>query len=161
MVGRFALHEDRTLLLFVFVDDDGAPPASVDEQHKRTLLRRHFASCRWEVPAILDALDRVDDVYLDHVSQIKMPSWSRGRVCLVGDAASCVSLTGGQGSALAMTAAYVLAGELARSEGRHSDAFFSYEQRLRSYVGSSSEAQSILRRRLRPGPGWDCSYATS
>lgn len=40
-------------------------------------------------------------------------SWTCGRV-LVGDAAICVSLLAGQGSALAMVAAYLLAGGLCR-----------------------------------------------
>jgi 2-polyprenyl-6-methoxyphenol hydroxylase-like FAD-dependent oxidoreductase len=50
--------------------------------------------------------------YFDSVSQIRMPSWTRGRVALVGDAAACPSLLAGQGSALAMVEAYVLAAEL-------------------------------------------------
>jgi 2-polyprenyl-6-methoxyphenol hydroxylase-like FAD-dependent oxidoreductase len=52
----------------------------------------------------------------------------------VGDAAFCVSLLAGQGSALAMIAAYVLAGELSASEGRYRQAFANYEARLRSYI---------------------------
>jgi 2-polyprenyl-6-methoxyphenol hydroxylase-like FAD-dependent oxidoreductase len=56
-------------------------------------------------------------------NQIRMDTWSRGRVGLVGDAAFCVSLLAGQGSALAMTAAYVLAEELDRSNGDFKAAF--------------------------------------
>ena len=40
----------------------------------------------------------------------------------------------GQGSALAMTAAYVLAGELARRGGFHEEAFRRYETVLRPYI---------------------------
>ena len=65
--------------------------------------------------AITRALTALRDLYFDRVSQIKMPAWSRGRVALVGDAAFCVSLMAGQGSALSMAAAYVLAGELAKA----------------------------------------------
>jgi 2-polyprenyl-6-methoxyphenol hydroxylase-like FAD-dependent oxidoreductase len=65
-----------------------------------------------------------------------MPGWSRGRVALVGDAAFCVSLLAGQGSALAMISAYVLAGELAAAGGDHRQAFAQYEARLRSYIGA-------------------------
>ena len=36
--------------------------------------------------------------YFDRVSQIRMPSWSRGRVALVGDAAACPAFLAGQGS---------------------------------------------------------------
>src|SRR5258708_4274427 len=49
-----------------------------------------------------------DDLHFDRVSQIHMQAWSRGRIALFGDAAFCASLMAGQGSALAMTAAYVL-----------------------------------------------------
>jgi 2-polyprenyl-6-methoxyphenol hydroxylase-like FAD-dependent oxidoreductase len=65
-----------------------------------------------------------------------MQGWSRGRIALVGDAAFCVSLLAGQGSALAMISAYVLAGELAAAQGRHSKAFGRYEALLRNYIAT-------------------------
>ena len=69
-----------------------------------------------------------------------MDAWSRGRVALVGDAGFCVSLLAGQGSALAMTAAYVLAGELATSQGRPREAFRWYEERLRPFIHAKQQA---------------------
>jgi 2-polyprenyl-6-methoxyphenol hydroxylase-like FAD-dependent oxidoreductase len=63
-----------------------------------------------------------------------MEHWSRGRVALVGDAAYCVSLLAGQGSALAMTGAYILAGELAKARGKYDIAFDRYEKVLRGFV---------------------------
>ena len=63
-----------------------------------------------------------------------MEHWSRGRVALVGDAAYCVSLLAGQGSALAMIGAYILAGELAKAAGQHDIAFANYEKLLRGFV---------------------------
>jgi 2-polyprenyl-6-methoxyphenol hydroxylase-like FAD-dependent oxidoreductase len=150
MVGRFALRDDRTLFLFVFVDEAGRETASLDQGRKKALLLEHFASCGWEVPAILDELGRSNEVYLDRVSQIRMPQWSSGRICLVGDAAFCVSLTAGQGSALAMTGAYVLAGELARAGGRHPHAFHSYEQRLREYVRSKQRGAAHFAQSFAP-----------
>ena len=65
-----------------------------------------------------------------------MDRWSHGRVALLGDAAFCISLLGGQGSALAMTSAYVLAGELAASAGRYDAAFRRYEELLRPYIAA-------------------------
>ena len=59
----------------------------------------------WEVPKILESLDDASSFYFDSASQILMPSWHRGRVVLVGDAAACPSLLSGQGSALAMVEA--------------------------------------------------------
>jgi 2-polyprenyl-6-methoxyphenol hydroxylase-like FAD-dependent oxidoreductase len=57
-------------------------------------------------------------------------NWSKGRIALIGDAAFCVSLLAGHGSALAMISAYVLAYELAQVGGRYQQAFPNYEARL-------------------------------
>ena len=48
--------------------------------------------------------------------------------------AFCVSLLAGQGSALAMISAYVLAGELAAAHGRYQLAFARYDALLRNYI---------------------------
>src|SRR5262249_4837382 len=105
MLGRFALHDDRTLFLFVFAADPAAFPANLDLSAQKAILRARFGDGVWECASILSELDRSPDLYFDRVSQIRMDRWSRGRVALVGDAAFCVSLMAGQGSALAMTAA--------------------------------------------------------
>lgn len=73
----------------------------------------------WEVPEILARMPEARTSYFDRASQIRMPSWSHGRMALIGDAAACPSLLAGQGSALAMVEAYVLAAELNRSPGHH------------------------------------------
>jgi 2-polyprenyl-6-methoxyphenol hydroxylase-like FAD-dependent oxidoreductase len=137
-VGRFTLNEDRTLFLFVFAGR-GEPEAHGIEAQKM-MLREAFQGDGWEVPGILAALDSCNDLYFDRVSQIRMDAWSQVRMALVGDAAFCVSLLAGQGSALAMTAAYVLAGELAAARGRPVDAFRRYEERLRPFILAKQRA---------------------
>jgi 2-polyprenyl-6-methoxyphenol hydroxylase-like FAD-dependent oxidoreductase len=133
MLARFALRNDRTLFLCVFADA-GKLPLAHDVPTQKALLRREYTGGGWETSRILDELDRTQDLYFDRVSQIHMPRWSQARIALVGDAAFCVSLMAGQGSALAMTAAYVLAGELGRPGRRHSEAFYNYETLLRSFI---------------------------
>jgi 2-polyprenyl-6-methoxyphenol hydroxylase-like FAD-dependent oxidoreductase len=130
MLGRFTLHDNRTLFLFIFAAN--AFPDTLEAQ--KALLRDLYGRGGWECRKVLGELDATDELYFDSVSQIKMQNWSRGRVALVGDAAFCVSLLAGQGSALAMIAAYMLAGELSASQGRYQQAFASYEARLRSYI---------------------------
>jgi 2-polyprenyl-6-methoxyphenol hydroxylase-like FAD-dependent oxidoreductase len=132
MIGRFALRDDRTLFLFVFAADIDDLAVSPDE-HK-AVLHRVYGKCGWECPRILAALDRANGLYFDRVSQIRMPKWSRGRTVLIGDAAFCVSLLAGQGSALAIISAYVLAGELRKAGGDYQQAFGAYESRLRAYI---------------------------
>jgi 2-polyprenyl-6-methoxyphenol hydroxylase-like FAD-dependent oxidoreductase len=136
-LGRFSMRNDRTMFLFVFADERPEVPEDVGAQ--QALLRERFAGIGWECPSILDALGRHHDLYLDRVSQIHMDRWTQGRVALVGDAAFCVSLLAGQGSALAMVAAYVLAGELQRASGDHEVAFARYEQRLRDFIAAKQK----------------------
>jgi 2-polyprenyl-6-methoxyphenol hydroxylase-like FAD-dependent oxidoreductase len=100
--------------------------------------------------AVLDELDRAPDLYFDRVSQIRMDRWSRGRVALVGDAAAYVSLLGGQGSALAMTRAYVLAGELKRANGQHEVAFSNYERRLMPFIAAKQDSAARFARSFAP-----------
>jgi len=137
MLGRFTLREDRTLFLFVFAAEGDALPGTPDLQ--KNMLRRVYSAGKWEYPQILQRLTETDDLYFDRVSQIRMENWSQGRVALAGDAAFCVSLLAGQGSALAMISAYVLAGELASAGGRHEEAFANYEARLRSYISAKQQ----------------------
>lgn len=137
-VGRFSLRDDETMFLFVF--KDASPDLPADLAGQKALLRERFAHSGWECPRILDALDDTDSLYIDRVSQVHMDHWTRGRVALVGDAAFCVSLLGGQGSALAMVAAYILAGELARANGDHDAAFAQYEARLQPFLAGKQKA---------------------
>jgi 2-polyprenyl-6-methoxyphenol hydroxylase-like FAD-dependent oxidoreductase len=85
---------------------------------------------------MLDAVEHVDDIYFDVVSQIHMYRWSEGQVVLIGDAAACISLLGGEGTGLAMTEAYVLAGELSRLGQDYRGAFSAYEEQMRSFVAA-------------------------
>ncbi len=137
-VARVALRKDDTLVLLVCRADvlGGDPPRDL----RKKALRRAFGDMRWEVPEILDGMDRVDDVYLDRVSQVHLPRWSAGRVGLIGDAAACPSLLAGEGTGLAMVEAYVLAGELHRAGGDFARAFAAYEARLREFVTAKQKA---------------------
>jgi 2-polyprenyl-6-methoxyphenol hydroxylase-like FAD-dependent oxidoreductase len=79
-------------------------------------------------------LDDIDDLYFDHVSQIRLDHWSTGRVVLIGDSAACVSLLAGEGTGLAMIEAYVLAGELHRAGDDTTRGLLAYEQRLAAFL---------------------------
>jgi 2-polyprenyl-6-methoxyphenol hydroxylase-like FAD-dependent oxidoreductase len=140
-VGRFAMRGDRTMFLFTFADDNAR---TGDTLAQKALLRKRFANSDWECPQILQALDATSELYFDRVSQIRMDArpglWTQGRVSLLGDAASCVSLLAGQGSALAMVAAYILAGELHRSNGGYAQAFARYQQLFAPFVQQKQKA---------------------
>jgi 2-polyprenyl-6-methoxyphenol hydroxylase-like FAD-dependent oxidoreductase len=104
-----------------------------DQDRQRRLTAEAFAGGGWKIPELVEAMLAADDLYLDAVQQIRMPSWSRGRVALVGDAAYALSFLTGQGTSLALIGAYVLAGELA-SHADHGAAFAAYDRKLRPFV---------------------------
>jgi 2-polyprenyl-6-methoxyphenol hydroxylase-like FAD-dependent oxidoreductase len=151
-LGRFTMRENRTLFLFVFATGNDALPETLDGQ--KDLLVALYADDRWECQHVLNELNRTQELYFDRVSQIRMPNWSRGRIGLVGDAGFCVSLLAGQGSALAMTSAYVLAGELARADGRHEIAFREYEEFLRAYIATKQAGAERFGGALAPRTKW-------
>lgn len=150
-VVRFAMRDDTTMFLVTFLDENDSPEKGVDAQ--QAALRARLAHASGETRAVLEQLTKAKTFYFDRVSQIRMPSWTRGRVVLLGDAAACVSLLAGQGSALAMVEAYVLAAELARSPGNHAEAFARYEARLAPFLLSKQEAAVGLAPAFAPRSG--------
>jgi 2-polyprenyl-6-methoxyphenol hydroxylase-like FAD-dependent oxidoreductase len=137
-LARFSMRNEKTMFLFVFAEKSAQHPRDLAEQ-KRWLQER-FQGSGWESKAILDFLASAKELYFDRVSQIRMREWSRGRVALVGDAAYCVSLLAGQGSALAMTGAYALAGELHRAKGDYQTAFQRYQETLAPFLLKKQKA---------------------
>jgi len=156
MLGRFTERGNRTLFLFFFTTGEGALP--VEPVQQKAMLRERYRGAKWELPAILTELDQTEELYFDSVSQIRMENWSRGRVALAGDAAFCVSLLAGQGSALAMISAYVLAGELMRAGGRHDEAFTRYEALLRPFVSAKQRGAARLGGMFAPRTRWGLQF---
>lgn len=109
-----------------------------DLAEQRRLLKENFADeTSWRAPELLDGALADPDLYFDALSQVRMPSWSAGRVALVGDAAYCASPASGAGAELALTGAYLLATELAA--GDHREAFRRYEEQQRELVDTKLE----------------------
>jgi 2-polyprenyl-6-methoxyphenol hydroxylase-like FAD-dependent oxidoreductase len=108
----------------------------LDRDAVATILRRTFADVGWVAPRVLSALDDAP-LYFDAVGQARLPSWSSGRVALVGDAAYCSSPVSGMSTSLALTGAYILAGELAAHP--HATAFLRYDAVMRPYVDQAQK----------------------
>uniref|UniRef100_UPI00135B3C71 FAD-dependent monooxygenase n=1 Tax=Agromyces humi TaxID=1766800 RepID=UPI00135B3C71 len=99
-----------------FGDHDLPDRRDVDAQ--KQLVRSALADGVWHLPALSAALDTSSEFYFDALVQVHMPELSRGRVVLLGDAGYCTSPLSGQGTALALIGAYVLASELGRPPDR-------------------------------------------
>jgi len=114
-----------------------SPPLDYDRRDvlaQQEILRAKFTGVGWLVPQILAAMPGAGDFYFDSLSQVHLGQWYRGRTVLLGDAGYCGSPLAGFGTAMALVAAYVLAGELSATPDDHEAAFARYQDEMRDYV---------------------------
>jgi 2-polyprenyl-6-methoxyphenol hydroxylase-like FAD-dependent oxidoreductase len=116
-------------------------------QHRRILAAAYAREHGWRVPELLTRALRVEDLYFDAVSKVALPSWSAGRVVLVGDAAASVSLFG-DGSSLAIAGARTLAAALA--DGEHGTPFRRYEAEHRRRTDARGRGAGLVAAMLIP-----------
>ncbi|BBY55496.1 FAD-dependent monooxygenase [Mycobacterium koreense] len=122
-----AAYNDQALAVFTF----RSPWIDYDYHdlgvQKRILADAYAGHDEWRIPELVRAAIEDPELYFDSVSQIRMDSWHRGRVVLVGDAAHCTSNLTGRGTSLALTGAWILA-EALRAHGDIDEAFTQYER---------------------------------
>ncbi|KAK7995062.1 hypothetical protein PG990_013835 [Apiospora arundinis] len=133
-----------TTQCYLFCNEPAAAPTlrpatggekSVGEQ--KEIWRDFFADTdAWCRDRVFKGMKETDDFYTHEAGQVKLESYSRGRVALLGDAGYCPSPLTGCGTTASLVGAYVLAGELAR----HSDddvqgALAGYDRVLRPFIG--------------------------
>ena len=133
-------------MLSFMSDVKGLEDLSRDDQI--AILRRTFADAGGATARVLAQLDDAP-MYFDALGQVRAPSWSKGRVTLLGDAAFCPSPVGGGGSSLALIGAYVLAGELSRAAD-HRAALAGYEQFMRPHVAAAQNVRPAVLRCANP-----------
>lgn len=117
--------------------DDGFDHRDTKD-HKRRLIAR-YTGAGWCSEELMGLVPEAEDLYFDSVSQVRLERWSHGRVALLGDAASCVSLFG-DGSSLAMAGAATLAEALAANPADHAAGFDGYEREHRRLVEPKQRA---------------------
>ncbi|PSS24941.1 hypothetical protein M430DRAFT_63598 [Amorphotheca resinae ATCC 22711] len=156
-------HDPHTVQAYLFYLGDSdklenAVRSDVREQKK--VWAELFQDAGWKAQRIIKAMqdDSVaNDFFTHQVGQVRMDSWSRGRVVLVGDAAYCPSPATGMGTTSGLVGAYVLAGEIAKhlnrsngvdnadgAAGLLASALEAYNSQLRPFV---SQVQQL-------GPLW-------
>ena len=152
-ISRFTMRDNKTLFLFVFRNELMKQEAPTTVEETKRVIEDVFGDAEWEWPEIKAAMKDVEDIYFDQVSQTRMASWTKGRTALIGDAAACISLLGGEGTGLAMAEAYVLAGELHNASGDHATAFARFEARLRPFLKQKQATAAKLASSFAPQTG--------
>lgn len=154
MAGLYgARHLDDARGGFFFRRDHEAAIHHRDVPRQKDLVRAAFAGMSPAVDDLLTELDRTPSFYFDAVTQLRLDSWSRGRVTLVGDAGYCPGPAVGGSTSLAVLGAYVLAGELAEAGGDHTRAFPAYEREMAELVRRSRRFARGAARTIVPASG--------
>jgi 2-polyprenyl-6-methoxyphenol hydroxylase-like FAD-dependent oxidoreductase len=145
-VGLFGVQTKKEAKASFFFASEPLHYDRRDTAQQKLILRSKFSRLGWQVPQLLQYMDSAPDFYFDTVAQIRMHTWTRGRITLAGDAAHCASPMAGLGTTMAVIGAYVLAGELKAADGDHTRAFPRYETIMHEFT---TECQ-----KLADGAGW-------
>ncbi|WP_082006526.1 FAD-dependent monooxygenase [Sphingomonas sp. ERG5] len=140
--GRTAMlngYDDRTDIGLAFRTEGEIEYDYRDRAQQRALIHDHFDGLGWKVPTALKHMGTDDDFYFDRINQIRMPSWSKGRVVLVGDAGYCVSPVAGMGGSMAIIGAGRIAEALELHGADYLAAFQDYHDKLHAFVEEIQE----------------------
>jgi 2-polyprenyl-6-methoxyphenol hydroxylase-like FAD-dependent oxidoreductase len=138
MAGVYSAdHLDDARAVFLFRSEPELDYHYRDVPRQKELLRAAFAGMHPQVDGWLTELDGTPNFYFDSITQLRMDTWSRGRVTLVGDAGYCPGPAVGGSTSLAVLGAYVLAGELAAAGGDYERGFAACEREMAELVQSS------------------------
>jgi 2-polyprenyl-6-methoxyphenol hydroxylase-like FAD-dependent oxidoreductase len=127
-------YNGKTDIIFWFFSETELAYDYRNAAQQREIVLNQFTGQGWRTPELLAVVEEAGISYFDKFSQIKMPSWTKGRVALVGDAGYCASPAAGIGASLAMQGAAAVAEALATHKGDFDRAFQAYDQALRPFV---------------------------
>ena len=135
-------YNNKTDIIFCFYSEKEVPYSYRDQEEQRGIILQQFGGEGWRTRELLEELSRCRDFYFDKMCQIRMPSWTKGRVALVGDAGYCASPAAGMGGSLAIVGATALADAFQKHPGSFEAAFREYNDSLRPFV-EDVQAQAV------------------
>ncbi|WP_328663615.1 FAD-dependent monooxygenase [Streptomyces sp. NBC_00328] len=106
--------------------------APVEQQQK--FWAERFRDAGWQTDRFVEGMKDSPFFYSQEIAQVRIDSWSKGRVVLAGDAAHCASPYSGMGISGGLVGAYVLAGEINRHADDLPTALANYDSVLRPFV---------------------------
>ncbi len=150
ITDRFENHMEQSRYMCVYTTGDGdlacvfiwksdrreAPP----QEDRLAMLRKAYEGCPETVQKVIDNCPQDEPIYMDPLIQIRMPSWHKGRVVLLGDAAHCLTLLSGQGASTAFWGGSVLAKSLIENSPE-----VAFEQYQREIMPVTTKVQPATR----------------
>jgi len=127
-------YKDKTDIILAFATDTKISYDHRDHRQQRRIIADQFADVGWRTAELLAEIQDSTSFYFDELGQIRMPSWTKGPVALVGDAGYCASPAAGRGGSLALDGAAALATAMRTHNGYVQRAFRDYDERLRQFI---------------------------
>ncbi|TDQ11745.1 FAD-dependent monooxygenase [Pedobacter metabolipauper] len=127
-------YNNKTDIVLSFRSEHEIPYDYRDKEEQKKIIIEQFAGQGWRTAELLEEVRHSKTFYFDKFCQIKMPSWTKGRVALVGDAGYCASPAAGMGGSLAIIGATALADALEKHQGNYELAFEEYNKELRPFI---------------------------
>ncbi|MEH0564453.1 FAD-dependent monooxygenase [Streptomyces silvae] len=135
-IMRRSHNATETQVYFVMREDSAEASAihraPIEQQQK--FWAERFGDAGWQTERFVEGMEDSPFFYSQEIAQVRIDSWSKGRVALAGDAAHCASPYSGMGISGGLVGAYVLAGEINRSPGDLPTALANYEHVLRPFA---------------------------
>lgn len=127
-------YNNKTDIILAFRSDNEIPYDYRNEEQQRKIILEQFEGGNWRTVELLKEVMNSKTFYFDKLCQIKMASWTKGRVALVGDAGYCASPAAGMGGSLAIIGATALADALFKHNMNYELAFKEYNKGLRPFI---------------------------
>ena len=127
-------YKNKTDIIMSFAPEAEIPYDYRNQEQQRNIILEQFAGCGWRTAELLREMRDANNFYFDKLCQIRIPSWTKGRVALVGDAGYCPSPAAGMGGSLAIDGATALADAMREADGNVEIAFRHYDERFRPFI---------------------------
>ena len=127
-------YNGKTDIAFSFFSDKEIAYDRRNVEQQKLMIQQHFEGQGWRTPELLFEMNTCENFYFDKLCQIRMESWTKGRVALVGDAGYCPSPAAGMGGSMAILGAAALADAFQKHPDDFGTAFQEYDRSLRAKV---------------------------
>lgn len=131
--------------------------SKLSQAEQKARMHEFFADSGWGASRVLAGMDKTYEFYMSSIARVKLDSWSKGRMGLIGDAAYCPSPISGTGPSVAIVGAYVLAGELAKYGTDYEKACVGYEGLMRPFANKAQKLPPGASAIVNPETAWSIS----
>jgi 2-polyprenyl-6-methoxyphenol hydroxylase-like FAD-dependent oxidoreductase len=138
-------------------DSDATLPfrqaSSKGDDALRNYVAERYHGSGWKSDFVLEEMMTSKDFYASEIVQVKTPSLYKGRFVMVGDAGYAAGPTGG-GTSLALTGAYMLAGEINKYAGDLAAGLQGYEQQMKPIIKELQKIPPFVFTIMAPQTAW-------